>query len=282
MLSRRLRGMEQRTIYLSLLFLFLVVGVELWVFSLEHKNRVKAFRIHILVVFQTLIFLAVRYIWKRVTYLLLSKELLSFSTLIKVVLFIILGLALSTFVIVVFWSLQPDPRFVAIVSSTCLGLVVMLTTAMLLVDLISFPLRRLFFQNLSRDPKNKTEMKIRMLLSLIGAFVLIYAGSIGASTLKVEKIEIPVKGLDPRLKGTTIVHLSDLHLGPFNGRTALKNLLAEVNKLDANVVVITGDLVDSTVAAMQEIVKPLTSIKSRHGVYYCTGEYRMVIALSWL
>ena len=158
----------------------------------------------------------------------------------------------------------------------------MLTTAMLLVDIISFPLRRLFFQNLSRDPKNKTEMKIRMLLSLIGAFVLIYAGSVGASTLKVEKIEIPVKGLDPRLKGTTIVHLSDLHLGPFNGRTALKNLLAEVNKLDANLVVITGDLVDSTVAAMKEIVKPLTSIKSRHGVYYCTGEDRKVIVLSWL
>lgn len=263
--------MERRTIYLSLGFLLMIVGVELWVFSLEHNNRVKAFRIHVYVVFQTLVFLSARYIWKRVTYLLLSKELLSFSTLIKVALFIVLGLALSTFVIVVFWPIQPDPHFIAIVSSMCLGLVVMLTSAMMIVDIISFPLRWLFCQNVSRAPKNKTEVKIRMLLSLFGALVLIYAGSIGVSTLEIEKIEIPVKGLDPRLKGTTIVHLSDLHLGPFNGRTALRHLLAEVNKLDANVVVITGDLVDATVAAMHEIVKPLTSIKSKHGVYYCTG-----------
>ena len=263
--------MERRTIYLSLGFLLLIVGVELWVFSLEHNNRVKAFRIHIYVIFQTLVFLSVRYIWKRVTYLLLSKELLSFSTLIKVALFIVLGLALSTFVIVVFWSIRPDPQFIAIVSSTCLGLVVMLTSAMLIVDIISFPLRWLFCKDIGRAPKNKTEMKIRMLLSLFGALVLIYAGSVGISTIEIERIEIPVKGLDPRLKGTTIVHLSDLHLGPFNGRTALKHLLAEVNKLDANVVVITGDLVDAPVAAMREIVKPLTSIKSKHGVYYCTG-----------
>ena len=142
---------------------------------------------------------------------------------------------------------------------------------MLIADIISFILRKLFCKGKS-SLTDKTEMKIRTLLSLFGALVLIYAGSDGISKLEIEQIAIPVKGLNPRLNGTTIVQLSDIHLGPFNGQKALSNLLAKANELNADVVVITGDLVDASVVALREIVKPLANIRSKHGVYFSTGK----------
>jgi len=265
--------MERRTTaYLCLGSLLLIVGIECWVFSMELNNRVKAMRLHIYAIFQFIVFLSVWYIWRRVTHLLLSKELLSFSTVIKVGLFVILGLAQSTFVIVVFWTIRPDPLFVARVSSTCLGIVALLSSAMMIADIISFLLRKLFCKCSKEVLTDKTEMKIRMLLSLFGALALIYAGSVGISKLEIERIKIPIKGLNPGLNGTTIVQLSDIHLGPFNGQTALSKLLAKANELNPDVVVITGDLVDASVVALREIVKPLASIRSKHGVYFSTGK----------
>ncbi len=82
---------------------------------------------------------------------------------------------------------------------------------------------------------------------------------------------MPIKGLHPKFNGTTIVQISDIHLGPFNGRSKLKNVIEEVNKLDGDIVVITGDLVDSNVAALREAVVPLKDIKAKYGVFYITG-----------
>ena len=82
---------------------------------------------------------------------------------------------------------------------------------------------------------------------------------------------IPVKGLNPRLNGTTLVQMSDLHLGPYSGRSALQRVLSEVNALEADLVVITGDLVDGSVASLRGAVEPLKGIHSRHGVFFCTG-----------
>lgn len=118
---------------------------------------------------------------------------------------------------------------------------------------------------------DKTEIKIRMLLSLISALLLIVAGTIGVNSLKVEHVIVPMKGLHSKFNGTTIVQVSDIHLGPFNGRSRLSSVVEEVNRVKGDIVVITGDLVDSTVDALKEAVTPLKRLKTKYGVYYITG-----------
>jgi uncharacterized protein len=46
-----------------------------------------------------------------------------------------------------------------------------------------------------------------------------------------------------------------------------------VNALDPDVVAITGDLVDGSVAELREHVAPLRDLRARYGVFFCTGNH---------
>ena len=109
-------------------------------------------------------------------------------------------------------------------------------------------------------------------MALVVAVGLSFAGLLGVAQFTVERLDIPVKGLNARLNGTTIVQLSDIHLGGYTGRSTLQRIVNRVNQLHPDIVVITGDLVDGAVVYMREIVKPLNGLKAKHGVYFSTGE----------
>lgn len=47
--------------------------------------------------------------------------------------------------------------------------------------------------------------------------------------------------------------------------------------MEGDLVVITGDLVDARVADLEEVVKPLANVKSKHGTFYITGMYIHII-----
>ena len=89
----------------------------------------------------------------------------------------------------------------------------------------------------------------------------------------VEKITVPIKGLDPALDGFTIAQLSDIHVGPTIGRDFVEGLVRTVNGLGVDLVAITGDLVDGTVARLGEHTAPLGTFESTHGTYFCTGNH---------
>jgi predicted MPP superfamily phosphohydrolase len=110
-----------------------------------------------------------------------------------------------------------------------------------------------------------------MLLSLISALLLIVAGNRGINSLTVERVVVPMKGLHADWNGTTIVQISDIHLGPFNGQSRLNSVIKEVNSVKGDIVVITGDLVDSNVESLKEAVLPLRKLRTQFGSYYITG-----------
>jgi predicted MPP superfamily phosphohydrolase len=47
----------------------------------------------------------------------------------------------------------------------------------------------------------------------------------------------------------------------------------KTNQIDADIVVITGDLVDLTASTAKERLEPLKDLKSRHGVYFVVGNH---------
>ena len=87
----------------------------------------------------------------------------------------------------------------------------------------------------------------------------------------VKKVRIPLRNLAPELNGFTIVHLPDLHIGPTVGKTMLEKAVRTTNQLNADVIAVTGDLVDATVYQLRQTVKPLLKLKARYGVYFVTG-----------
>jgi len=86
-------------------------------------------------------------------------------------------------------------------------------------------------------------------------------------------VEVAVEGLAPALEGFTIAQISDLHVGPTIKRPFVEKIVARVNRLGADMVAITGDLVDGTVRELAEHTAPLAGLQSRHGTYVVTGNH---------
>lgn len=86
-------------------------------------------------------------------------------------------------------------------------------------------------------------------------------------------VEIPVANLPPALEGFTIAQVSDVHVGRTIKRNYVEAVVRAVNDLDADMIAVTGDLVDGPVEELAEHVAPLAALKSRHGVFFVTGNH---------
>jgi predicted MPP superfamily phosphohydrolase len=90
---------------------------------------------------------------------------------------------------------------------------------------------------------------------------------------RVKTVEVPIAGLPPALQGFRIAQISDLHVGPTIKRAWLQRVVDAVNRLEPDVVAVTGDLVDGSVAELAEHVAPLAQLRSRHGSFFVTGNH---------
>ncbi|AKJ29615.1 metallophosphoesterase [Caldimonas brevitalea] len=89
----------------------------------------------------------------------------------------------------------------------------------------------------------------------------------------VRQVDVPIAGLPDELHGFTVVQISDLHVGPTIRRPFVTRVVQAVNRLQADVVAVTGDSVDGSVAELAEHIAPLAQLQARCGVYAVTGNH---------
>lgn len=104
------------------------------------------------------------------------------------------------------------------------------------------------------------------LITLIGFFM-------ARRTAPVVEVEVPLANLPAQLEGFTIAQISDIHVGPTIKRGFVERIVARVNRLGADMVAITGDLVDGSVRDLSHHTEPLADLQSRHGTYFVTGNH---------
>lgn len=92
-------------------------------------------------------------------------------------------------------------------------------------------------------------------------------------TAAIVDVEVPIAGLPPALYGFTIAQISDVHVGPTIRAPYLQAIVERVNRLEADMVAVTGDLVDGSVAELAEHIAPLARLRSRHGSFFVTGNH---------
>lgn len=90
---------------------------------------------------------------------------------------------------------------------------------------------------------------------------------------RVVDVAVPIASLPPALHGFTIVQLSDIHIGPTIKRDYLAAIVDHVNALEADLIAITGDLIDGTVAELAAHTEPLARLSARHGSFFVTGNH---------
>lgn len=103
------------------------------------------------------------------------------------------------------------------------------------------------------------------------------ATSLGAwnarRTAGVVRVDVPIEGLPAALHGFTIAQISDIHVSATIRRRYVQAIVDRVNLLGADMVAVTGDLVDGNVPELADHVAPLASLTSRHGTFFVTGNH---------
>jgi predicted MPP superfamily phosphohydrolase len=89
----------------------------------------------------------------------------------------------------------------------------------------------------------------------------------------VREVAVPVARLPAALHGFTIAQISDVHVGPTIKRGYVERIVSAVNGLGADLIAITGDLVDGSVSHLAVEVAPLALLSARHGVFFVTGNH---------
>ncbi len=115
--------------------------------------------------------------------------------------------------------------------------------------------------------------------AVAGGAVLVSAGCAAAGTHAalsepmIHEVPVTLPRLPRQLSGFTIAQLSDLHVGPTIGEREVRRFVEQTSALRPDAVVITGDLVDGSVADLARAVAPLAELRAPHGVYFVTGNH---------
>jgi len=131
-------------------------------------------------------------------------------------------------------------------------------------------IRRLF----SLVPLLHLYVGLRILPDLHAGTLGWVAGIAGARRrAAVRRIDIPIENLPAALHGFTIAQITDVHVGPTIKRGYVEAIVAATNALDADLIAVTGDMVDGRVEELAAHVAPLANLRARHGVLCVTGNH---------
>jgi hypothetical protein len=125
------------------------------------------------------------------------------------------------------------------------------------------------------DPERRL-LLARIFGGVVGLGALAMAGLglvTAARKVAIKPVQVALRGLPEAFAGFRIVQLTDVHVGPTIGRRFIEDLVARTNALSPDLIVITGDLVDGSVADLAPHVEPLARLQARHGVHFVTGNH---------
>ena len=101
-------------------------------------------------------------------------------------------------------------------------------------------------------------------------------GTVTRHDLRVRDFDVPLANLPPELEGFTIAHVSDLHSGIFCGPERLRLIGDATNDLKADLVVLTGDVINSDMSEFPAALEVIRRMQSRHGTYLCEGNHDLI------
>ena len=90
---------------------------------------------------------------------------------------------------------------------------------------------------------------------------------------RIKRVQVDLSKLPASMSGTTIVQISDVHIGGTVTRRHVEALVRKVNRLEPDLIAITGDLVDGRVDRLGAAAAPLAQLTSRFGTFFVTGNH---------
>lgn len=123
--------------------------------------------------------------------------------------------------------------------------------------------------------------KLALVTAAIPAGTLIYGVVANAYNYQFKKVSIKFPNLPEAFNGFKIIQLSDIHSGSFTKTEPIEKVIEKINKLNADVIMFTGDLVNNTSDEMDAYMHVFDKLKARHGVFSIAGNHDYGDYVSW-
>lgn len=126
------------------------------------------------------------------------------------------------------------------------------------------------------EPVTRREAVTRALsigLASASSVTVLHGALLGRYDLEVTEVPVTIPGLAPSLEGITVAQITDLHAGIFTGLAELEHVVDRVNRLRADIVVITGDVIDNNPGHIPDAMRCLGRLRARLGVYAILGNH---------
>ncbi len=219
-------------------------------------------------VFLTLFSLANFYIYKR---LFMQIPFLRAHKIWLIAAFIALFIAQAAFLM-----FRADDRFGSTLYNAlahCFAFTYFFFFITLFADILRFGVK-IYLKNASKTPfdeSRRASIKLIFNLSLLFfAISSVWRGWGNAMNVpKVKKLSLWLKNLK---QNTRLVMISDVHLGKNLHEKFLRGLVERINSLNADIVVIVGDLIDTKPSEIHYI-HLLDEIQSKYGVFFALGNH---------
>jgi predicted MPP superfamily phosphohydrolase len=105
------------------------------------------------------------------------------------------------------------------------------------------------------------------------------AAAVGEGQLddfRIRRMEVNLADLPPALDGFTIAHVTDTHVGRFTHGRVLERIVEATNGLNADMVAMTGDLINDSLRAMPAALDMVRGFRARKLVVTCEGNHDLI------
>lgn len=114
------------------------------------------------------------------------------------------------------------------------------------------------------------------IVCIVSVISLNVYGIINARIIHTKRYSVTVNKKANKINSLNIVMIADLHIGYNIGYNHIKNMVSKINKENADIVIISGDIFDNNYSAIDKpnkIADELKHIKSKYGVYAVYGNH---------
>ena len=126
----------------------------------------------------------------------------------------------------------------------------------------------------SPDFERRAFLRVGVGLAAAAPFYISGYGVIqGRRKFQMEDYDLALNALSSGLAGFSIVHLTDIHAGPFMPAEELAEYVEAVNRLKPDLIALTGDFVSTQAEEAGPCVATLAGLKARYGIFACLGNH---------
>ena len=96
------------------------------------------------------------------------------------------------------------------------------------------------------------------------------------NSIRIRRFVLPIPKLPEQLDGTTIAQVSDMHVGRFTNGKVLQKMVYMVNEMEADLVLLTGDLINDALADLDTGLELTRALKARFGLAIIEGNHDLI------